>query len=174
MSSIQPIDRTLSGATIPGQSIPWSNGNEGVLHIHQSSCITRTSPSDCLVSYPGHSRGGGVLLLCRGAIGVFYGPGRQGSYALWNLSLLHLVYLYISWGHRWKSKDEFISDIVQWSLTHGCASVGRPARTYLYQLCADTGHRLKDLPGAINDRDRWREREGIKEIRANSATWWWW
>ena len=54
-SSISPIDRTVSGATIPGQSEPASNGNEGVLHIPQSSNITGTSQSDCLVSYPGHS-----------------------------------------------------------------------------------------------------------------------
>ena len=50
-SSIWPIDRVLSGATIPGQSGPGSNGNEGVLRIPQSSSITGTSPSDCLVSY---------------------------------------------------------------------------------------------------------------------------
>ena len=39
-SSIQPIDRALSGATIPGQSGPGSNDNEGVLCIPQSSCKT--------------------------------------------------------------------------------------------------------------------------------------
>ena len=32
-SSIQPIDRALLGATIPDQSEPESNGNEGVLRI---------------------------------------------------------------------------------------------------------------------------------------------
>ena len=32
-SSILPIDSTLSGATILGQSRPGSNGNEGVLRI---------------------------------------------------------------------------------------------------------------------------------------------
>ena len=32
--------------------------NEGVLRILQSSSIAGTSPSDCLVSYPGHSLGG--------------------------------------------------------------------------------------------------------------------
>ena len=32
-SSIWPIDRTLSRATIPGLSRPGSNGNEGVLRI---------------------------------------------------------------------------------------------------------------------------------------------
>ena len=44
----------LSGATTPGQSGPGSNVNEGVLRIPQSSSITGISPSDCLVSYPGH------------------------------------------------------------------------------------------------------------------------
>ena len=54
-SSIWPIDRTLSGATTPGQSGPGSDGIEGVLRIPQSSSITGTSPSDCLVAYPRHS-----------------------------------------------------------------------------------------------------------------------
>ena len=54
-SSIQPIDRALSGDTIPGQSQPGNNGNDGVLHIPQSSSITGTLPSGCLFSYPGHS-----------------------------------------------------------------------------------------------------------------------
>ena len=50
-SSIWSIDRTLSGATTPGQSEPRSDSYEGVLHIPQSSSITGASPSDCLVSY---------------------------------------------------------------------------------------------------------------------------
>ena len=29
--------------------------------------------------------------------------------------------------------------------THACARVDRPERTYLYQLCADTGYNLEDL-----------------------------
>ena len=33
LSFIWPIDRTLSGATTPGQSGPGSDGNEGVLRI---------------------------------------------------------------------------------------------------------------------------------------------
>ena len=43
---------------LQGQSGPESNGNEGVLHIPQ-----RTSPSDCLVSYPGYSLGVGSYSL---------------------------------------------------------------------------------------------------------------
>ena len=49
----------LSSTTTPGQSGPGSDGNEGVLRIPQSSCTAGTSPSDCLVSYSGHSLGGG-------------------------------------------------------------------------------------------------------------------
>ena len=48
----------LSGATTPGQSGPGSNDYEGVLRIPQSLCTAGTSPSDCLVSHPGHSLGG--------------------------------------------------------------------------------------------------------------------
>ena len=55
VSSIQPKDWALSGATIPGQNGPGSDGNEGVLCIPQSSSITGTLQSDSLVLYPGHS-----------------------------------------------------------------------------------------------------------------------
>ena len=55
--SILPINRTLSGTTTPGLSGPGSDGNEGVLCISRSSSITGSSPSDCLVSYPGHFLG---------------------------------------------------------------------------------------------------------------------
>ena len=42
-SSIKTLDRTLSGASTPGQSGPGSDGNEGVFHIPQSSNITGAS-----------------------------------------------------------------------------------------------------------------------------------
>ena len=61
-SSIQLIDKALSSATTPGHSGSESKGNEGVLCIPQSSSITGTSPSDCLVSYPGHLLGRGSYL----------------------------------------------------------------------------------------------------------------
>ena len=60
--SIWPLDRTLSGATTPGQSGPGSNANEVVHHIPLSSSITGASPSDGLMSYPGHLLGGGSYL----------------------------------------------------------------------------------------------------------------
>ena len=76
--SIWPIDRTISGATTPGHSAPGSNGIEGVLRIPQSPNITETSPSGCLVSYPGHSFAGWVPL-CWDAVCVFYSPGQLGN-----------------------------------------------------------------------------------------------
>ena len=57
-SSIWLIDRTLSGATSPGQKGPGSDGYERVLRFPQSSSITGASSSDYLMSYPGYSLGG--------------------------------------------------------------------------------------------------------------------
>ena len=70
-------------------------------------------------------------------------------------------------GHCWRSKDELISDILLWSPSHGRAKVGRRARTDIQQLCADTGYSLEDLPGAMDDRDEWRER--VREICVSCA-----
>ena len=75
-------------------------------------------------------------------------------------------------GHCWRSKDELISDVLLWTPTYGCVRVGRPARTYIQQLCEDTGCNPEDLPEAMNDREKWRER--VKDICAGGATWWWW
>ena len=67
------------------------DGNEGELHIPQSFRITGTSPSDCLVSYPGHSLQGweeGILPLCREAVGVSYSPSwlsNKSVYGILNL-----------------------------------------------------------------------------------------
>ena len=54
-NTIWPIDRTLSCATTSDKSGPGGDVNEGVIHIPQSSSITGTSPSDCLMSYTAHS-----------------------------------------------------------------------------------------------------------------------
>ena len=74
-------------------------------------------------------------------------------------------------GHCWRSKDELISDVLLWTPTYGCAKVVRPAQTYIQQLCEDTGCNFEDLPEAMNDREKWRER--VRDILAGGATWWW-
>ena len=88
-SSIWHIDRTLAGATTPGQSWPESNGNESVLCIPQSSSITGASPSDCFMSYPGHlfgKRRG--IPLCRDRVGVLYSP----SHFIFSIPFLFLLH----------------------------------------------------------------------------------
>ena len=75
-------------------------------------------------------------------------------------------------GHCWRSRDELIRDVLLWTPTHGRAKAGRPARTYIQQLCEDTGCCPEDLPRAMNDREEWRER--VRDIRASSTIWWWW
>ena len=66
-------------------------------------------------------------------------------------------------GHCWRSRDELISDVHLWTPTYGRAKAERPARTYIQQLCEDTRCSPEDLPEAMNDREKWRERG-----------WWWW
>ena len=75
--------------------------------------------------------------------------------------------------HCWRSRDELISDVLLWTPSHGRAKAGQLARTYIQQLCVDTGCSFEDLPEAMNDREGWPER--VKDIRADDTTrWWWW
>ena len=75
-------------------------------------------------------------------------------------------------GRCWRSKDELISDILLSTTSHGRANAGRPAWTYIQQLCANMGCSPEDLPVAMNDREGWRAR--VRDICADGATWWWW
>ena len=74
-------------------------------------------------------------------------------------------------GHCWRSRDGLISDVLLWTPSQGWAKAEHPAQTYMQQLCDDPGCSLEDLPGAMDDREEWRER--VRNIRADSATWWW-
>ena len=75
-------------------------------------------------------------------------------------------------GHCWRSKDEIVSDVLQWTPAYGQSKAGRPARTFIQQLCDDTGCNPEDLSKAMNDRKTWRER--VRDIRASCTSWWWW
>ena len=125
------------------------------------------------MSYPGHSLGG-VLPLCRGAVSVFYSPSRLGKRAILNMSprqhpTKHQLYGHLPpitktiqvrrsrhAGHCWRSRDELTSDVLLWTPTYGRAKAGRPARTYIQQLCEDTGCSPEDQPEAMNDREKQR------------------
>ena len=72
--------------------------------------------------------------------------------------------------HCWRSMDELISDVLLWTPSYGRAKAGRPTRTCIQQVCEDMGCSREDLPEALNDREKWRER--VKDIRASGTPWW--
>ena len=68
--------------------------------------------------------------------------------------------------HKWskisktysRSKDELISNVLLWTPTHGHTSVGWPAKTYIHQLCTETGYHRDDMLKVMTNRDGWWER----------------
>ena len=83
----------------------------------------------------------------------------------WNLNWVLMLNLIV-----WKRTAYMY--VLLWTPTYGRAKAGRPARTYIQQFFEDTGCSPEDLPEAMNDREKWRER--VRNIRASSTTWWWW
>ena len=73
-------------------------------------------------------------------------------------------------GHCWRCRDELISDVLLWTPSHGQAKTGRPAKTYIQQICADTGCNPEDLAEAMDDREGWRK--SVRDIHADCVTWW--
>ena len=55
-------------------------------------------------------------------------------------------------GHNWRSREVLINDVLLWTLSHGQAKAGWPARTYIQQLCLDTGCSPEDLPEPMDER----------------------
>ena len=67
-------------------------------------------------------------------------------------------------GHCWRSRDELINDVL-WTPSYGRTKAGRPAQTYVQQLCENTGCSPEDLLDAMNNREEWRER--VRDICAD-------
>ena len=65
--------------------------------------------------------------------------------------------------HSRVSKDELISDVLEWAPAYGETIVGRLERTYILQVCADTGFIWEEQPGAMDDWDGFRERQRLRE-----------
>ena len=75
-------------------------------------------------------------------------------------------------GYCWRTRNELISDVLLWTLSHGREKAVRPAWTYIQQVFVDTVCIPEDLLEAMNNRQRWWER--VRDIRAGGMTWWWW
>ena len=56
-------------------------------------------------------------------------------------------------GHCWRSKGELISDVLQWTSSHGRARVGQSNRTYLQRPGTNIGCSMEGLLRAMDDRD---------------------
>ena len=63
-------------------------------------------------------------------------------------------------GYCWRSRDELIRDVLQWTPSHGRA-----------KACEDMGCSPEDLPEVMNNRERWQER--VRGICADGTTRWW-
>ena len=94
--SVWPIDKTLSGATVPNR--PGRNGNERVLHISQIS-KSGALPSDCLMLYQRllFGVGVGVLPLCQDVVDVFYSSNRLVLKKRCPMYELHLIVIFYFW-----------------------------------------------------------------------------
>ena len=75
-------------------------------------------------------------------------------------------------GHCWRSRDALISDVHLRTPTYGRAKAERSARTYIQQLCEDTGCSPEDEPEAMDGMEKKRER--VRDICGSGTTWWWW
>ena len=66
-------------------------------------------------------------------------------------------------GLSWRRKDEHISGLLRWTPSQWRASVERPARTHLKQLCTDTECSQEDPLEAMDDRKGWQGRRIERE-----------
>ena len=59
-------------------------------------------------------------------------------------------------GHCYRSKNEVVIRVILWEPRHGRRSKGRPAKSYINILAADTGDERSELPGLMGNRERWK------------------
>ena len=70
-------------------------------------------------------------------------------------------------GHCWRSRDELISDVLQW--TPHMDEQRQEVQLGPIYICADAVFSLEDIPEVMDDKEGWWE------IRTDGATsWWWW
>ena len=75
-------------------------------------------------------------------------------------------------GHCRRSKDELISDVLLWT-PRIWPSKSRTTSSNIHTAAMwGYGCNPEDLPKAMNDREKWRER--VRDICAGGTTWWWW
>lgn len=64
-------------------------------------------------------------------------------------------------GHCWRSKEEFVSNVLLWTPNHGTPAAGRPRKMYMHLLAEDGGCQVEDLKTLMEDQEEWRERGSL-------------
>ena len=59
-------------------------------------------------------------------------------------------------GHCYRNKNEVVSRVILWEPKRGRRSQGRPAKSYINILAANTGAESSELPGLMGNRERWK------------------
>ena len=59
-------------------------------------------------------------------------------------------------GHFYRSKNEVVNRVILCEPSHGRRSKGRPAKSYINILAADTGAERSELPGLMGNREQWK------------------
>ena len=97
--------------------------------------------------------------------------------------LVRLTWIVFVMGGKWPYRCCFVGCYLQdlfniahsilvvllWTPTYGRPKAGRPARTYIQHQREDTGCGPEDLPEAMDDREKWRERVSFFSIRLVSV-----
>ena len=59
-------------------------------------------------------------------------------------------------GHCYRSEEEIVKYVLLWTPNHGTTQIGRSRKTYIKQLCDDTGLTTEELKTAMKDRTTWK------------------
>ena len=59
-------------------------------------------------------------------------------------------------GHCYRSEEEIVKDVLLWTPNHGTIKIG-PRKTYVKQLCDDTGLTTEGLKTTMKDRTTWKQ-----------------
>ena len=60
-------------------------------------------------------------------------------------------------GHCYRSEEEIIKYVSLWTPNHGTTKLGRPRKTYVKQLCDDTGITTYEIKTEIQVRTTWKK-----------------
>ena len=92
--------------------------------------------------------GFGCVLWNMNPCGLFNAKSSLSLSLSFSLSIYIYIYIYKGFLNKYfvTTRDELISDVLLWTPSYGRAKAGRLARTYIQQLCEDTGCSPEDLP----------------------------